>query len=180
MGRIEYVKFTSVIFDNYLYLFNLFTTKNPTVKTKTRTIKQQKWSVEVFFQAFHYICLNFVLKTQIQYFLESECDNNIWSDKNIHRYGSILTLFIWNLFKPIGSKFTVDPVISFVLNSISFDPDVRRPWAGMCNFSHTHNKRTLKTHITQNKLAHMVWANKTPYLSLVSKTGSLSNFHHPY
>lgn len=134
------------------------------------------------FSSKHSIIFVWILffKTQIQYFLESECDNNIWSDKNIHRYGSILTLFIWNLFKPIGSKFTVDPVISFVLNSISFDPDVRRPWAGMCNFSHTHNKRTLKTHITQNKLAHMVWANETTYLSLVSKTGSLSNFHHPY
>lgn len=176
----SHLLFLTTIYIYLIYLQQRTQQLKPRPGQSKQQIKQQKWSVEVFFQAFHYICLNFVLKTQIQYFLESECDNNTWSDKNIHRYGSILTLFIWNLFKPIGSKFTVDPVISFVLNSISFDPDVRRPWAGMCNFSHTHNKRTLKTHITQNKLAHMVWANKTPYLSLVSKTGSLSNFHHPY
>lgn len=94
MGRIEYVKFTSVIFDNiYIYLTYLLQRTQQLNQDTGQSNKNQTTKViqshassagRVSYQTFHFIFLNFVLKIQIQYFLENECDNTI-SEKSIKR-----------------------------------------------------------------------------------------------
>jgi len=101
VGRIEYVKFTSVIFDYNIYLFYLLKQRTNQVKQKNPTkdnptkIKPQKLSKALASSADRtFIFLNFVFKIQIQYFIESECDINTRSCrviKKIQRKRSIRT-----------------------------------------------------------------------------------------
>jgi len=97
VGRIAYVKFTSVNLDYYSYLFYLLKQNNQQDKTKKPDIGHTNQNPRTIRSPLHVlpadflIFLNFVLKIQIQYFLESECITNTWSWQviKIQRKGSI-------------------------------------------------------------------------------------------
>lgn len=103
-----------------------------------------------------FIFLNFVLKIQIQYFLESECITNRQVRK-IQRKGSIRSsgrrlARAFCIFKPFTRNqnkstllFFIRPLI-FALNLNHSNQICEKQLTGRCNFWHTHDICTLKTY----------------------------------
>lgn len=177
MGRIAYVKFTSVNLDYYSYLFYLLKQNNQQDKTKKPDIGHTNQNPRAIRSPLHVlpadflIFLNFVLKIQIQYFLESECITNnlkLTSDKNsTKRKHSILwsqacTGFLY--FQTFHKK-SEQIHAPFFIRPLLFDPNLNhsnqtceKQLTGRCNFCHTHDICTLNLH----NLVHMDGGPRRP------------------
>jgi len=163
VGRIEYVKFTSVIYDYHSYLFYLFEQNNHQDKTKKLDIghTKPKFNSRVIrspllaLLAELFIFLNFVLKIQIQYFLESECTTKhlkLSSDRNSTKkeafdplVAGLHGLFV---FLNLSQQIRTNPR-SFFIRPLIFAPNLNRSnrtcekqLTGRCNFWHTLYSQT--------------------------------------
>jgi len=179
VGRIAYVKFTSVNLDYYSYLFYLLKQNNQQDKTKKPDIGHTNQNPRAIRSPLHVlpadflIFLNFVLKIQIQYFLESECITNnlkLTSDKNsTKRKHSILWsqactgfLYFLNLSQEIRTNprsffySTSDLILAPNLNHSN--QTCEKQLTGRCNFWHTHDICTLNLH----NLVHMDGGPRRP------------------
>jgi len=168
VGRIEYVKFTSVNLDYHSYIYFIYLNKNnqqdktkkPDIgHTNAKFYPRAIWSPLHVLPAEFFIFLNFVLKIQIQYFLESECITNTWKTDKWEKFNEkeafdplVAGLHGLFVFLNLSQEIRTNPR-SFFIRPLIFAPNLNhsnqiceKQLTGRCNFWHTHDICTLKTH----------------------------------